>query len=912
MFSIPPRLNLGKRMNLATFNVPPVLLVWSVLIPLLSAADLTFFSWSDTHYEVEYTGGQPTVTLLNNLPGTQYPASIGGVVATPRGLIIQGDLIDDGAAADRYPTQWANWIADFGVNGEGRCLFPVFEGLGNHDLNNNLFVYQRIAERNQIRLGQGLIDHVSPNGYHYSWDWEGVHFINLNLFCGNVWRGEADTYGNTHDPKFSRDFLRQNLQAQVGDSGRPVVVIQHYQPINDNWWTFGAIDQFHKVLQDYNVITIMAGHQGSTNNNTWRGIHWASSNGTPIVYRISPDNKLTLLRRTGAGAWTDLVQKNIFTSYATSGLAAAVNNGDWASNVTPTGATLSGKLLYEPVAATPTEITLFWGTTDGGTNPGAWQSSRSLGVQSTGTVFSTEVLGLQPWTNYFYRCRASNSQGTVWAASSVQFTTAGELPTGWGTRFLGYEQRPWGGARESAGTMTLRGSGRTISGTEDDFQFAYRALDGDGELIARITSVGTTANPKVGVMLREALTDNSRHVGVLRSNEGIRLASRSNSGGSTTFSTNNSLTAVPYWVKIKRAGNSFTGFHSQDGSTWTQVGSPVTIPMPPSIFAGLALCAGNRNSSANNTTTFDGVSISGESLPMPPTISGIADQAITVGGSTGPLPFTVTDLETEPSLLLVTAASSNTALVPQSNILVGGAGSNRTVTVTPLAGQTGSAIISLTVDDGTMTSLESFIVTVEFGQIHAQEWRSLASHASNDRPLLIANDNFIEPRMSGAARIEVVLSEQVLVDDPNTAVAISGMDSSGPVSLESFGLTAHAVADGNHLVITFRQGSTPTALPDATRWRFTLNPAVVSGVGGLILTPSAATTRVISPLIGDFDGNGRVTGRDLNAISNSPPFDSSVSVTLRADINGDGQIDSTDITAAWASRGRRNDALRMP
>ncbi|MCF7730647.1 MAG: hypothetical protein K9N23_03125 [Akkermansiaceae bacterium] len=94
------------------------------------AADVTFFSWSDTHYQFEDTSGRGEVTTMNNLPGTAYPASVGGgTVAAPRGIIMQGDLINDGARADWYPTQWANYIADFGVSGEGRCLFPVFEGI---------------------------------------------------------------------------------------------------------------------------------------------------------------------------------------------------------------------------------------------------------------------------------------------------------------------------------------------------------------------------------------------------------------------------------------------------------------------------------------------------------------------------------------------------------------------------------------------------------------------------------------------------------------------------------------------------------------------------------------------------------------------------------------------------------------
>ena len=69
-----------------------------------------------------------------------------------------------------------------------------------------------------------MIQHVSDNGYHYSWDWDGVHFVNVNLFPGNVWEGEAVAYGRGHDPLFARDFLIADLRRNVGTSGRPVVI----------------------------------------------------------------------------------------------------------------------------------------------------------------------------------------------------------------------------------------------------------------------------------------------------------------------------------------------------------------------------------------------------------------------------------------------------------------------------------------------------------------------------------------------------------------------------------------------------------------------------------------------------------------------------------------------------------------
>ncbi|MBA4065581.1 MAG: hypothetical protein C0501_18080 [Isosphaera sp.] len=82
-----------------------------------------------------------------------------------------------------------------------------------------------------------------------------------------------------------------------------------------------------------------------------------------------------------------------------------------------------------------------------------------------------------------------------------------------------------------------------------------------------------------------------------------------------------------------------------------------------------------------------------------PRVYAVLDRQIPVGGSTGVIPFTVNDLETPGANLTVTATSSNPAVVPNNRIVLGGSGSNRTVTVNPLPGQSGVAVITLRVRD---------------------------------------------------------------------------------------------------------------------------------------------------------------------------------------------------------------------
>jgi uncharacterized repeat protein (TIGR03806 family) len=97
---------------------------------------------------------------------------------------------------------------------------------------------------------------------------------------------------------------------------------------------------------------------------------------------------------------------------------------------------------------------------------------------------------------------------------------------------------------------------------------------------------------------------------------------------------------------------------------------------------------------------------------VPPFISSIPDVTINSNSSTGPISFTIGDATVPADSLVLTAASSNPTLVPNSNIVFGGSGSNRTVNVTLAAGQGGTATITVSVDNGQAVSSDSFDVTV--------------------------------------------------------------------------------------------------------------------------------------------------------------------------------------------------------
>jgi len=86
-----------------------------------------------------------------------------------------------------------------------------------------------------------------------------------------------------------------------------------------------------------------------------------------------------------------------------------------------------------------------------------------------------------------------------------------------------------------------------------------------------------------------------------------------------------------------------------------------------------------------------------------PTLTALQGyQIVRPGQNPAAVSFTVGDAGTSPTAvgsLVVTASSSNTTLVPNGNIALGGSGASRTVQIAPVMGKKGSAVIKLRVTD---------------------------------------------------------------------------------------------------------------------------------------------------------------------------------------------------------------------
>lgn len=90
-----------------------------------------------------------------------------------------------------------------------------------------------------------------------------------------------------------------------------------------------------------------------------------------------------------------------------------------AANITANSALLSGQVLANGGDAP--NVTLFYGTSNGGNNPAAWSQSLSLGMQ-VGRVAQV-VSGLLPDTTYYFSSVATNAAGARWGTPVQIFAT---------------------------------------------------------------------------------------------------------------------------------------------------------------------------------------------------------------------------------------------------------------------------------------------------------------------------------------------------------------------------------------------------------------------------------------------------------------------------------------------------------
>jgi hypothetical protein len=144
------------------------------------------------------------------------------------------------------------------------------------------------------------------------------------------------------------------------------------------------------------------------------------------------------------------------------------------------------------------------------------------------------------------------------------------------------------------GAFTLIGDAGDIWGAADAMYFAYQPLDGDGSIVARLTgAANTNVWARAGVMIRESMAANAANAFMFWAPGKVTAFQRRPVAGGPTFATLGSTNVLaPRWLRIDRAGGTFTAYQSIDGVNWTFVGSD-TIPMASTVLVGLGGASAN-------------------------------------------------------------------------------------------------------------------------------------------------------------------------------------------------------------------------------------------------------------------------------------------------------------------------------
>jgi cytolysin (calcineurin-like family phosphatase) len=255
---------------------------------------ISFFIVGDTHYCVDANDSKTLagnsvqynsqlVDQLNQLPGTLFPVEVGGgTISKPQGVIHVGDIVDNGdKGAAKYfmaEIEGAAFAAEWGLNGkEGKLNWPVREVHGNHDSpHGDGPMITMIRERNQRREG---VVNISENKLHYSWDWGDVHFVALGIVVGDAPQIQRK---RRYAPLGSLPFLADDLQTHVGNSGRPVVLVNHVDvhrysyavpdaKVLQNEWDYGDAFAFYETIKPYRIAATLCGHTHVRKIARWNG-----------------------------------------------------------------------------------------------------------------------------------------------------------------------------------------------------------------------------------------------------------------------------------------------------------------------------------------------------------------------------------------------------------------------------------------------------------------------------------------------------------------------------------------------------------------------------------------------------------------------------------------------------------------
>lgn len=270
-------------------------------------------------------------------------------------------------------------------------------------------------------------------------------------------------------------------------------------------------------------------------------------------------------------------------------------------------------------------------------------SNAVLDASQTNVLLTVSTMS--PGSNYVLTVSGVTDQS---AAANVVLPNSQAAFTSASTTFanIGNPSTP-GSATPVPGGFNVTGAGNDIGGTNDQFSFNYQQYAGDFDLKVRVDSISLgDAWSKAGLMARESISGGSRFAAAFASPNiaGSFFQFRATTVGQTTNTGSFPSTYPNAWLRLRRTGNTFTGFAGTDGSTWVQLGSvTMTTPaLPSTMLVGMAVTS--RSTSQTVTAAFRSM----ETVTGTPQIQSVALNREPLGPSSRRTGLTISEIMYNP------------------------------------------------------------------------------------------------------------------------------------------------------------------------------------------------------------------------------------------------------------------------
>ncbi len=213
------------------------------------------------------------------------------------------------------------------------------------------------------------------------------------------------------------------------------------------------------------------------------------------------------------------------------------------------------------------------------------------------------------WARYDVSAAATYRGGQARGGSGVTVVpTPGEVGGGYRTHSTAPDTR-YGQAGDQ---FALWAGGRDLSGWVDEKATIYR--DGGGTVVARVVDQqGGSPIAKAGIAVANDLTAPERGgyaVLVMTDTAGLEFLWDGDGDGKLDGWAGGGASFRPAWLKLTRAGTTYTAYSSTDGTDWRQVGTATVASASGPGHAGVVASAVNLNYPGQNTrAVFDNVSV---------------------------------------------------------------------------------------------------------------------------------------------------------------------------------------------------------------------------------------------------------------------------------------------------------------